>query len=402
MTANALEPLLRDRIARKGRLTFAEFMALALYHPVGGYYTTPGRVGEGGDFFTGPTAHPAFGALLCVQLWRMWRSFGCPSRFTAVELGAGDGLLARDVCGYAERLSPPFAAALRYVAIERRSPGGPARERERIHPIVSDGVPLRGVAGCFIANELVDALPVHRFSVVKGELREIYVALDAGGRFVDEPGEPSTPAIAQRLAERGLRLPDGFRGEMCLELRPWMESVASALDAGYLLTIDYGFTSEELYSPDRAGGALQTYYRHTGGGSPYARIGEQDITAHVDFTTLMAEGERAGFATLGFGTQAGYLRSLGFGQMLERLRRMELGDAERNANRMGMLELVKAGGLGDFRVLLQRRGETAASMGQLAHEPPAPLEPPLLGPEHARLMAGRYPHAAWEATPPPS
>ena len=397
MSASAPESLIRDEIARKGRLTFAEFMSLALYHPDGGYYTTPGRVGEGGDFFTSPTAHPAFGALLAAHLWRMWRSLGCPPRFAAVELGAGDGLLARDVCDYADTLSPAFAAALAYVAIERRRPGGPSREHGRVHPIVSDGVPLRGVTGCFIANELVDALPVHRFTLSGGELREIYVSLDANGRIVDAPGEPSTPALAERLAERGLELPDGFRGEICLELRPWLESVASALYAGYLLTIDYGYTAEELYSPQRAGGTLQTYYRHTDGGSPYTRIGQQDITAHVDFSSLAAEGERVGLATLGFGTQARYLASLGFGQMLDGLRRMRLGDAERNANRMGMLELVKPGGMGDFRVLLQGLGETAKGMGETDYAPPAPLEPPLLGAEHARLMAGRYPHAAWGA-----
>ena len=131
-------------------------------------------------------------------------------------------------------------------------------------------MPLRGVTGCFIANELVDALPVHRLRMSGGVLQEVYVSLDANGRLVDAPGEPSTPKLAERLAERGLELPDGYRGEICLELRPWLEGVASALDAGYLLTIDYGYTVEELYSPQRAGGTLQTYYRHTDGGSPYA------------------------------------------------------------------------------------------------------------------------------------
>ena len=189
-------------------------------------------------------------------------------------------------------------------------------------------------------------------------------------------------------------LPDGFQGEICLELRPWLASVAHALDRGYLLTIDYGYPAGELYAPERMGGTLQTHHRHTVGSDPFVRVGEQDITAHVDFTSVMSEGRAVGLEPVAFGQQARFLRGLGFGQMLQRLRSMPLSDAERNANRMGMLDLVRPGGLGDFRVLLQRRGEFPDDSGDPDGEPPVPLEPPLLSPEHARLIAGRYPHAA--------
>ena len=394
MTNSPLAALIRAEAEARGRLTFAQFMALALYHPAGGYYTRAGRVGERGDFYTSPAAHPAFGALLCVQLWRMWRRLGRPSRFTAVELGAGDGLLAHDICAYADRLSPEFAEALAYIAVDLRRPKTSPDSSGTVQLVVSDRLPLRGVTGCVIANELLDAMPFHRFRITEGSLREVYVVPDGEGGLTEELGEPSTPQLAERLESLGVPLPDGFQGEVCLELRPWLGNVAAALDRGYLLTIDYGYPAGELYALERMAGTLQTHYRHTLGSDPFARVGEQDITAHVDFTSVMLEGRGVGLEPVAFGQQARFLRGLGFGQMLQSLRSMPLSDAERNANRMGMLELVRPGGLGDFRVLLQRRGEIPDDSDDPDSEPPVSLEPPLLRPDHARLMAGRYPHAA--------
>ncbi len=399
MTNNPLAALIRSKAEARGRLTFAEFMAMALYHPAGGYYTRAGRVGERGDFYTSPAAHPAFGALLCVQLWRMWRRMGRPARFTAVELGAGDGLLARDICAYADRLSSDFAEALSYVAVDLRRPASPTPTPDAVQSIISDRLPLRGLTGCVIANELLDAVPFHRFRIAGGDLREVYVVPHGAGGLSEELGEPSTPLLAERLERLAVPLPEGFRGEVCLELRPWLASVADALDRGYLLTIDYGYAAGELYTPERMGGTLQTHHHHTVGSDPFARVGDQDITAHVDFTSVMSEGRAAGLEPVAFGPQAQFLRGLGFGQMLQRLRIMPLTDTERNANRMGMLDLVRPGGLGDFRVLLQRRGDFPAGGSEQDSEPPTPLEPPLLSPDHARLMAGRYPHAA-QGLPP--
>ena len=399
MTTNRLAALIGAEAEARGRLTFAEFMAMALYHPAGGYYTRAGRVGERGDFYTSPAAHPAFGALLCVQLWRMWRNLGRPSCFTAVELGAGDGLLARNICRYADQLCSEFAESLAYVAVDLRRPATPPDATDSVQFVVSDRVPFRGVTGCVIANELLDALPFHRFRVSGSELHEVYVVSDGAGGLSEALGEPSTPLLAERLQGLGMPLPEGFQGEVCLELRPWLASVADALDKGYLLTIDYGYPAGELYAPERMGGTLQTHHRHAVGTDPLVRVGEQDITAHVDFTSVMSEGRAVGLEPVAFGPQVRFLRSLGFGQMLQRLRAMPMGDAERNANRMGMLDLVRPGGLGDFRVLLQSRGDIEDDGDDPDSEPPVPLEPPLLSPEHSRLMAGRYPHAASGLSP---
>ncbi len=396
------EAEIRARIARRGKVTFAEFAEVALYHPRGGYYTSPAGPGASGDYFTSPGAHPGFGALITVQLARMWQVLGQPSPFYAVEMGAGPGLLAREVLDYAPLIDDALASALQYIAIDRHAdPDSWRGGQEALHRITAAGVPLRGVVGCFLSNELLDSFPVHRFLVRDGLVREVYVTLE-GDRFVEVLDEPSTPLLQQRLDSLGVPLPEGFGGEVNLAVGPWARGVAVALARGFVITIDYGYEAQELYSPRRARGTLQTYYQHTQGASPYQRIGRQDITAHVDFSLVMAEGETAGLRPLALLTQAEFLRRLGSEQMLEAVRAdQRLRPAERQANIMGLLELVKPDGLGGFRVLVQEKGTGIGDARQLApdeallgrvRESPVPL----LGREHVPLMAGRYPHLEWQ------
>ncbi|NQU96860.1 MAG: SAM-dependent methyltransferase, partial [Chloroflexi bacterium] len=238
---------LRERIRAAGRITFAGFMEAALYAPSGGYYNRPKRIAAAGDFFTSPSAHPAFGALICAQLREMARLLDDPDPFTVLEMGAGDGTLARDIAAYAPRLDPGFAARLRHVAIDRagggrdvpRSPAGPGPEAVR-----AAGLPIRGAVGCVLSNELLDSFPVHRFVIRDGVVRELYIALD-GDRLVQEEGPPSTPAIEARLESAGRQLPDGYHGEVNLRLDAWAEDVSGALDRGFVLTVDYGHSAED-------------------------------------------------------------------------------------------------------------------------------------------------------------
>jgi len=185
--------------------------------------------------------------------------------------------------------------------------------------------------------------------------------------------KPSTPGIEERLATLALSLPEGYRGEVNLAMEDWINQVSASLDRGFVLTIDYGQSANSLYSPRNAQGTLVCHRRHAVGDDPYRDIGEQDITAHVDFTSVMLEGRGVGLEPVAFGQQARFLRGLGFGQMLQRLRSMPLSDAEHNANRMGMLDLVRPGGLGDFRALLQAKGvadrTAAAALSWLDGEP---------------------------------
>lgn len=392
------EGQIRARIASRGQITFAEFMEVALYHPSGGYYALGASDGVRRDYFTSPGAHPAFGALIAVQLWRMWEVMGRPPSLYAIEMGAGDGLLARDVVGYAGALPGPFQESLRYIAIDR-SLGYAARDRDpgAFQRIVASGIPFRGVVGCLLSNEMVDSFPVHRFQIQNGTLKEVFVSV-RDGQFVEVLGEPSTPLLAHRIEGLGLSLPEGYQGEVNLEIGPWMAAVAGALKSGFVLTIDYGYEAPELYSPQRAGGTVQTYHRHTQAASPYRRTGMQDITAHVDFSTVASEGEAVGLRPLGLLTQSQYLRGLGLERWLRKLRTEELTQRERDANMMGMRELVGPDGLGGFKVLVQEKGLGPLDLGLLApsEAPMDALTVPLLRPDHIPLMPGRYPHAGWQ------
>ena len=393
------EPTIRSRIAEQGKITFAEFMELALYHPEGGYYTSPSPFGATGDYYTSPAAHPAFGALMAIQLRRMWEALDSPARFFVVEMGAGSGLLARDVVDYASKMSGYFSRCLRYIAQERYAAiGGKSATVIDIRRIVADGVPLRGVVGCFISNELVDSFPVHRFQVHQGTPKEVYVALDEHGEFAEVLDEPSSPLLAERLGDAGRTLPEGFRGEVNLRVRPWMREISAALERGFVVTIDYGYGALEQYASKRSEGTIQTYYRHTQGGSLYQRIGRQDITSHVDFSSIASEGWSLGLISLGLLTQSHFLRGLGFQRMLERLREHKLSQRERNANRMATLELAKPDGLGNLKVLIQERATGIKDLSQLLPDTSSmdETEVPLLRPDHIPLMEGRYPHLAFE------
>ena len=167
-------------IATRGRITFAEFMEVALYHPGGGYYTSGDRVGASGDYYTSPSVHPAFGALLAVQLFQMWQLLGRPESFTVAEAGAGNGLLGRDIANSAADLPVPFRQALRYVCIDRRASAGLEAGLDGVSRVCANGVPLRGVVGCVLSNELLDAMPVHQVTCEDGELKELYVVARDG------------------------------------------------------------------------------------------------------------------------------------------------------------------------------------------------------------------------------
>lgn len=391
MSSTALQEVLA-LIGKRGRITFAEFMETALYHTRGGYYTRGPDSDAGADYYTSPAAHPAFGAAIAVQLSRMWELLDRPARFTAVEMGVGSGLLARDVVSYAGRALEPFADALRYVTLDRaRLPDVTGFAQH----VAATGTPLRGVVGCLLSNELLDAFPVHRFEMRDGRILEVYVVV-RDGELSEALDEPSTPLLARHVDRPGWELAEGFRGEVDLHIGPWMAGVAGALERGFVLTVDYGYTRKELYSAERGSGTVQGYYRHTGGASPYQRVGEQDITAHVDFTHVVEEGRRVSLSPLGIGTQTGFLRELGLSGWLDRMRREPMAESRRQANLMGMRELVKPDGLGGFKVLVQEKGTGLAELPEQTVPAAEDLPLPLLGPEHASLLEGRYPHLIWE------
>ncbi len=422
-----VEAHIRETIRHEGPIPFSRFMETALFSPFGGYYAAEEAVGARGDYYTSPTAHPLFGHLIAAQIEQMWVLLGRPDPFTVVEAGAGAGLLARDIVAGCAALDPNLARAIRYVALDHVRPPGHDRLPEGASRLVASGVPLRGIVGCVLSNELFDCFPVHRFQMKEGRPMEVYVGLvdDELGEVLDEPSDPE---IARRVrAATGDGLPESYRGEVCLGLDPWAAEVAGALSRGFVLSVDYGGVVEELYAPHRARGTLRCYYRHTVSGNPYIRVGRQDITAHVDFSELARAGERHGLTTLGHGTQGEFLRNLGaefFFEALARRARRRANEAldrggqpahapqaqpmdrgEYQANRMAMAWLLDPQGLGGFRVLVQGKG--VGEPVPWGFDPDNPhrrsmaerieaLETPLRSQAHTPLMEGRYPHAAFE------
>ena len=175
--------------------------------------------------------------------------------------------------------------------------------------------------------------------------------------------EPSTPALRRRLDSLGIELAEGQRAEVNLAMDSWLREASQALKKGYVVTIDYGREAAELYSHERFRGTLTTFYRHTQTDNPYVRIGRQDMTSQVDFTTLKRLGEGYGLTNLGYLTQGRFLSNLGLRRWIARLPALGLTQPQRDANRMGMLQLIRPGGMGDFKVLVQARASRMPAVG---------------------------------------
>ena len=407
---NELELTIRQGILDSGPITFAEFMGAALYSPLGGYYTrlgsAAGATPSGGptDYFTSPMAHPAFGALIAVQLRNMWRRMARPGAFTVVEMGAGDGLLARDVTAYAARLDPAFADALEYLAVDRVP-----RQNAYYTVVGIDQVPS-SVIGCLLSNELLDAMPVHRFVVEKGELRELYVGVEED-RLCEVVGPPSTPAIAARIGELADRLPEGYRGEVNLGIDDWWAGLASnTLDTGYVLTIDYGYDRAQLYAPARWRGSLRCYYRHTHVDEPLARVGQQDMTAHVDFTAVDEALGREGFEWPATRRKVSFSPGSGPPGSSSRCDNTDCPNSSRPRTGWESTNCLTPGAWEDSGVSIHARNAPSDRLIGLTErdgqdtDPSLPL--PILNTAggHASLLASRYPAAArmsgvtWEGT----
>jgi SAM-dependent MidA family methyltransferase len=371
-TENAtLKQRVVDRIEREGGIPFRDFMAMALYEPGLGYYTSERVVlGREGDYLTSPEVSPLFGAMLGRQLREMWETLGRPPAFDLVEAGAGSGVLARDVLSWARRTAPDLFDAARYTIVEL-SESLAARQRARL---TAEGLAGKarwqnalpgGVAGCIFSNELLDAMPVHRVAVEGGELREVYVAWD-GSRFSEELRD-APPRVAAYFDALGVRPGEGCRAEVNLDALAWVQEAARSLEHGFLLTIDYGYEADELYAPWRTGGTLLCFYRHNPGTDPYSRIGRQDMTSHIDLTSVRRTGEEAGLTTLGLVSQSQFLANLGIGEALQPPEGGEL--EEYFARRRAVTELLDPAGLGRIRVLVQAKGAGAAHLAGLRAEP---------------------------------
>jgi SAM-dependent MidA family methyltransferase len=360
------------------RISFAEFMDLALYHPQHGYYSQAVEIGARGDFMTSPHLGADFGELLAEQFVELWERLDCPSSFTLLEMGAGQGLLAQDILQYLQRQYPNCFAAVHYHIVEK-SASLISRQRQKLAPWLEAGVPITwctwddipsdSIVGCCFSNELVDAFPVHQVAIAQGALHEVYVTLGEGSdaqglpQFREVLGELSTPRLTEYFDLVGIEIHspaygDGYRTEVNLAALDWLETVGDRLHRGYLLTIDYGYLAPRYYSPHRRDGTLQCYYQHTHHSDPYRYLGYQDLTAHVDFTALQLQGDRLGFTIEGFTQQGLFLMGLGLGDRLAELSQSShpLSVQMILQRREALHALINPMGLGNFGVLIQRKG----------------------------------------------
>ena len=372
---SAVEQEIRELIRRDGRITFARFMQACLYSPRGGFYSARGdRISA--HFGTSATSHPVFGALIARQLEQMWQLLGEPPVFHVVEVGSGDGSLARSIADACRRMDPRFAEAIYYVGADYEpgwamstgvSPDWPDRTGAGTDSSGSDTAPImqgvrgaglgafRNIVGCILCNELIDNFPVHRFAIEDGRVKEIFVTT-SGDSFVAVLDEPSSPRIEARLAGLDLSLPEGYRGEVNLAMEDWISQVCRRWTAGLCSPSTTASWRGNSTLPENAQGTVVCFNRHAIGSDPYQDVGQQDITCQVDFTSLMELGERHGMDTVGYARQREFLGHLGFREFLDALSTQGLSAARAELSRLAMMTLVDPDEYGNFKVLAQAKG----------------------------------------------
>jgi SAM-dependent MidA family methyltransferase len=339
----SLLPLILSRIRERGPITVAEFMELSLYHPEHGYYATaPQRSGKHGDFFTSVDVGPLFGELIAVQLVEMWlllEAVGA-EHFDLVEAGAGNGRLARDILDAASRDHPAFYDRMRLTLVER-SAAARAAQIDTLGPHAgrlissSDRLPHR-VTGTIVANELLDALPVHVVAMTTTGVCEIGIG-ERNGALVELEMPLSHPALAGRVD-----LEMDARVEVSLAATDWIREAASSLERGFILLFDYGYDVPGAHISAHPNGTLMAYRAHRAGPLDWLTDpGSTDLTAHVDLAAIRQAATAAGLETLSILDQTYFLLGLGLAE------RLDSGHDRRSIEqRLAARTLVMPGGLG--------------------------------------------------------
>ncbi len=338
MPSSVLQQLISERIQRDGPITFAEYMRMALYEPGYGYYMTgASKIGWEGDYFTNTDVSSLFASCMGRQLYGMWEKLKRPTHFIVLEQGAGRGHLAEGVQAWSQKAAPEFRTALDY-----------RTEDIRAGQDVLGMVRTIDAPSVILSNELIDAFPVHIVEKHGERLYEVYVDALPEGRLCEVLDEPSAPEVANYLDIYKIpwrTFDDGWRAEISLD----------ALKA--------------LYTAFRRRGTLLCYFQHQANERPLVRPGEQDITAHVNFSALIDEGRRLGLRLHKFTTQRLWLESMGVQEELEKRRIHDFPEMDTTrATDLGQVALLKwydlrqrvavltdPYGMGNFKVLILRR-----------------------------------------------
>lgn len=316
--SEALQTHIREVMAAEGgRISFARFMELALYAPGRGYYSAGShKFGEGGDFITAPELSSLFSRSLARQCEEVLSRIGGD----ILEFGAGRGVMAADILTELERLD---CLPRRYYIMEIS-----ADLRERQRETLNERVPQlakrvvwldtlpESFEGVVLGNEVLDAMPVHRFRIHGGEPHELFVMWDGERFLLDE--EAADAALYSRLQalQQKYRLGEGYESEINLMAEEWVTELGQWLKQGVAILIDYGFSQSEYYHAQRSDGTLMCHYRHRAHSDALCLVGLQDITAHIDFTAIAEAAVDAGLSVRGFANQANFLIACGLTELL--------------------------------------------------------------------------------------
>ncbi len=319
-----LRKLLKDKIEADGPVTFRQFMAECLYHQDLGYYSRIDLpIGKKGDFVTAPHASRFFGSLLAVQIEDFVKRSGNRS-LDICEFGAGAGYLASDLLAYLQEYEPEYFENLTYFIVEpldkRKKVLGQELSKFRdTVKIINEFSDCGSFSGVIVANELLDAFPVHLVQRDSGELKEIYVGLDEEGNFCEVMMEPSASELVDYLDSVRKRIPEGYRTEVNLGVRDWIKEISTVMETGFVLVIDYGFSADEYLAPHRNRGTLLGYSGQRTTEDFFSYPGMVDITAHVNFSDLKKWAEDHGMKCLGYTPQWAFLGGLDPDETMQRV-----------------------------------------------------------------------------------
>jgi len=322
--SRALREIIVKKIENEGPISFKDFMALALYEEKYGYYSQSEiRIGKDGDFVTAPHTSKLFGYLIAVQIRQFFDIGFDKGPFQICEFGAGTGMLAKDILEYFKKFLPEYYKDLEYKVVEPL----PVRQevlsevfedvKERFS-LVKDFSQLENFKGVIIANELFDAFPVHVIEKSDDIFHEIFVDVDSSGNLVESFREVTEPQLKSYIERHLGHLPNGYRTEINLELKKWIEKLATNFEKGFFLTIDYGYSRQEYYADYRNRGTLLGYTRQKITEEFLNFPGLIDMTAHVNFSDVKEWFEEAGFRSEGYTPQWAFLGGLDIEDTVEK------------------------------------------------------------------------------------
>jgi SAM-dependent MidA family methyltransferase len=345
-------------------MTFRDWMKAALYDSEDGYYCRSDltRWGRAGDYLTSPQRSPLFAATFARYFVRLYEELGAPGSWTIIEAGAGAGHFAAGVLETLRRDYPNVFASTRYIideasadAISRsQSMLAPFKEHIEFHRPDEMTMPINDAV--IFANELLDAFPVHRVTMRDGQLSELCVGCDAGGKFIWSECPPTTTRLADYFQQLQIKLAEGQIAEVNLEAVDWITRIANISPRAFLIIVDYGAEAKELYAhAARRSGTLRAFHRHQFADDPLAQPGEQDLTTNVDWTSIRNACARAGLQTILFERQDKFLLQAGLLEQLEQLSASSQSDAEAARLRASARHMIMPDSMSaSFQVLIQK------------------------------------------------